>query len=155
MPSTLMNVVARCCTLKAEVVAADETESGERAILNFGHTIGHGLEADGRLRRIPPRRGHQHRPGRGGAAVRAGCPRLSEKDAERIRELFMPRRAADHAEARRRRSATALFDAMRIDKKVSGGELKFVLAKSIGEVRLGPARVRTADINAVLNTVVV
>ena len=38
-------MVARCCEIKAEVVGQDETESGLRAILNFGHTIGHALEA--------------------------------------------------------------------------------------------------------------
>ena len=44
-PHTLAAVVARCCEIKADVVRQDETESGLRAILNFGHTIGHGLEA--------------------------------------------------------------------------------------------------------------
>ena len=38
-------LVARCCEIKAEVVGQDETESGLRAILNFGHTLGHALEA--------------------------------------------------------------------------------------------------------------
>src|SRR4029077_20962804 len=41
---TLADVIARCCTIKAEIVGQDETESGLRAILNFGHTIGHALE---------------------------------------------------------------------------------------------------------------
>ena len=41
----LADVVARCCEIKAEVVAQDETETGLRAILNFGHTIGHAIEA--------------------------------------------------------------------------------------------------------------
>ncbi|TMP97659.1 MAG: 3-dehydroquinate synthase, partial [Verrucomicrobia bacterium] len=44
-PDTLSSVVARCCQIKAGVVGQDETESGLRAILNFGHTIGHALEA--------------------------------------------------------------------------------------------------------------
>jgi 3-dehydroquinate synthase len=44
-PRTLASVVARCCEIKADVVRQDETESGLRAILNFGHTIGHALEA--------------------------------------------------------------------------------------------------------------
>src|SRR5437867_6556066 len=44
-PETLAAIVARCCEIKAEVVRQDETESGLRAILNFGHTIGHALEA--------------------------------------------------------------------------------------------------------------
>src|SRR5205085_7793675 len=44
-PKTLATIVARCCEIKAEIVGQDETESGLRAILNFGHTIGHALEA--------------------------------------------------------------------------------------------------------------
>src|SRR5215216_6261011 len=44
-PAALAQIVARCCEIKAEVVSQDETESGLRAILNFGHTIGHALEA--------------------------------------------------------------------------------------------------------------
>ena len=44
-PKTLAAVIARCCEIKAEVVRQDETENGLRAILNFGHTIGHALEA--------------------------------------------------------------------------------------------------------------
>ena len=43
--STLATVVARCCTIKADVVSRDETEGGLRAILNFGHTFGHAIEA--------------------------------------------------------------------------------------------------------------
>ena len=43
-PKTLAAVVARCCEIKAEVVGQDETEGGLRAILNFGHTIGHAIE---------------------------------------------------------------------------------------------------------------
>src|SRR6185369_7932521 len=41
---TLAEVVARCCEIKADVVGQDETETGLRAILNFGHTIGHAIE---------------------------------------------------------------------------------------------------------------
>ena len=44
-PKILTEVVARCCEIKAEVVGKDETEGSLRAILNFGHTIGHALEA--------------------------------------------------------------------------------------------------------------
>ena len=43
-PQTLAAVVARCCEIKADVVGQDETEGGLRAILNFGHTIGHAIE---------------------------------------------------------------------------------------------------------------
>ena len=44
-PNALAEIISRCCEIKAEVVAQDETESGLRAILNFGHTIGHAIEA--------------------------------------------------------------------------------------------------------------
>jgi len=44
-PAALARIVSRCCDLKAQVVAADETETGYRAILNFGHTVGHAIEA--------------------------------------------------------------------------------------------------------------
>ena len=42
----LLALVGRCCEIKAEVVAADECEGGLRAILNFGHTLGHAIEID-------------------------------------------------------------------------------------------------------------
>src|SRR5208282_3543416 len=44
-PAALAETVARCCEIKAEVVARDEREGGLRAILDFGHTIGHAIEA--------------------------------------------------------------------------------------------------------------
>ncbi|MBL9129341.1 MAG: 3-dehydroquinate synthase, partial [Verrucomicrobiales bacterium] len=44
-PAVLAPVVARCCEIKAEVVAEDETETGRRATLNYGHTLGHAIEA--------------------------------------------------------------------------------------------------------------
>ncbi len=44
-PSNLAEVIARCCEIKAEVFSTDERESGLREILNFGHTVGHAIEA--------------------------------------------------------------------------------------------------------------
>jgi 3-dehydroquinate synthase len=150
--ATLMHVVSRCCALKAEVVVADETESGERAILNFGHTVGHGLEA------ISGYGEYLH-----GEAISIGqvaAARLSTRllglpaaDAERIRTLLinigLP--TTLHLTPKKR---TELFDAMRLDKKVSGGELKLVLAKSIGEVVWGQ-RVSDTEINGALNSLAV
>ena len=151
-PATLMQVISRCCALKAEVVAADETEAGERAILNFGHTVGHGLEA------ISGYGEYLH-----GEAISIGqvaAARLStrlmgfpEADAERIRALLV-RTGLPTTMRLPTRKRTALFDAMRLDKKVSGGELKLVLAQNIGAVAWGQ-RVSDTDINAVLNTLVV
>lgn len=133
----LEQVVARCCAIKAEVVSQDETESGLRAILNFGHTFGHGLEASTRYGR------YLH-----GEAIAVGqvvAARLSRDqlgfsgaDVERITRLFV--RAGLPVEARlspvqRRR----LGEAMRLDKKVTRGEMRFVLAQRLGRVQTGQA----------------
>src|SRR5204862_5774691 len=50
-PETLRAIIGESCRIKAEVVAADEKESGVRRILNFGHTAGHALEAVTKYRR--------------------------------------------------------------------------------------------------------
>lgn len=128
-------VVARCCRIKAEVVGADETESGLRAILNFGHTIGHALEAISRYGRFL--HGEAISIGQVAAAEissqRLGLPR---SQVSRIRSWF---RAAGLPVSVKLspRERTALFDAMRLDKKVSGGEVKFVLARELGDVVWG------------------
>ncbi|WP_016956915.1 3-dehydroquinate synthase [Catenovulum agarivorans] len=44
--SELVRIIQRCCEIKAEIVAADETEKGARALLNLGHTFGHAIEAE-------------------------------------------------------------------------------------------------------------
>src|SRR5262249_19341242 len=51
-PDLMAHIIARCCEIKAEVVTADERESGLRRILNFGHTVGHALEAVTAYRRL-------------------------------------------------------------------------------------------------------
>jgi len=51
-PETLAPLVAACCRVKADIVSADERESGMRRILNFGHTVGHALEAATKYRRF-------------------------------------------------------------------------------------------------------
>lgn len=134
-PQLLASIVARCCEIKAEVVSQDETESGRRAILNFGHTIGHAIEA------ISGYGKYLH-----GEAISIGqvaAARLSKEitglpdsEVDRIRELFsaagLPTRIRLSAAARKN-----LFRAMLLDKKVSGGEIKFVLAQKIGKIRFG------------------
>jgi 3-dehydroquinate synthase len=131
----LADVVARCCELKADVVRQDETESGLRAILNFGHTIGHAIE------NISGYGKYLH-----GEAISIGqvaAARLSVElaglpvgDAGRIEQLFeragLPTAITLSAAARRR-----LLAAMQLDKKVSAGQVKFVLARRIGQVESG------------------
>src|SRR4029077_2146527 len=50
-PETLTPIIAEACRIKAEIVSADEREAGLRRILNFGHTVGHALEAVTKYRR--------------------------------------------------------------------------------------------------------
>jgi 3-dehydroquinate synthase len=132
---SLAPIIARCCEIKSEIVGQDETENGLRAILNFGHTIGHGLEA------ISGYGKYLH-----GEAISIGqiaAAELSSRvlgfpqsDVEKIRNLFqragLPVQVNLNAAQRKR-----LFSAMRLDKKVSGGEIKFVLAEKIGNAVWG------------------
>jgi 3-dehydroquinate synthase len=144
---TLAKVVARCCEIKAEVVGQDEKESGLRAILNFGHTIGHALEA------ISGYGAYLH--GEAIAIGQVAAARLSTlqlglpgSQVERIAHLFhqagLPTSVRFNAQQRVR-----LLGAMRLDKKVAGGELKFVLAKKVGKVLWGQ-KVPTSLVEKVL-----
>jgi len=149
-PRKLAAVVARCCEIKAEVVGQDETESGLRAILNFGHTIGHGLEAISSYGKYL--HGEAISVGQVAAAqLSSRVLGLPEAQAARIRELF--RRAGLPVTVKlSARQREKLFAAMRLDKKVSGGEIKFVLAREIGKVEFG-IKVPAEAIEAVLNLV--
>jgi 3-dehydroquinate synthase len=127
--------VARCCEIKAEVVGQDETEGGLRAILNFGHTIGHGLEAISGYGRYL--HGEAISIGQVLAArLSAEVCGLEQSEVERIRELF--ERAGLPTEVRlSAKQRVRLIEAMRHDKKVVGGTIGFVLAERIGRVRYG------------------
>ncbi len=134
-PKMLTAVIARCCEIKARVVGQDETEGGPRAILNFGHTIGHAIEAVSGYGRFL----HGEAIAMGQVAVAkisSSVVGLPERDLERIIRLF--RRAGLPTTVKLRAGQRPkLFAAMRLDKKVSGGEIKFVLAKKIGRVGFG------------------
>ncbi|HXG46235.1 MAG TPA: 3-dehydroquinate synthase [Methylomirabilota bacterium] len=146
-PATLGAVVARCCEIKAEVVGQDETESGLRAILNFGHTLGHAIENSVGYGR------YLH--GEAIAIGQVAAARISQRrfglsagEVDRIRRLFdragLPVSIRLNARQRRR-----LFEAMQLDKKVSAGQIRFVLAERIGRVQWGQ-RVPTSWIEEVL-----
>ncbi len=133
--ATLAAVIARCCEIKADVVGQDETESGLRAILNFGHTIGHAIENSSGYGKF------LH--GEAIAIGQVAAARLSQKilglpsgEVERIETLFaragLPVKIKLNPARRRKR-----FAAMKLDKKVSAGEIKFVLAEKIGKVAWG------------------
>jgi 3-dehydroquinate synthase len=124
------SLITRCCEIKAWVVERDEREGGLRRILNFGHTVGHALEAVTSYRRF------LH-----GEAVGHGM-RVASRLAERL-ELLGPadRQAIDDLvlEVGRLPSIKNLalgdiMSAMQRDKKVEGGRLAFVLPLRIGRV---------------------
>lgn len=134
-PDVLTAVIARCCQIKAEVVRQDETESGPRAILNFGHTIGHALEA------ISGYGKYLH--GEAISLGQVGAARLSTRlldlpaaAAARI-EVLLARAGLPTSVSLSARRRQALIAAMKLDKKVSAGEVKFVLARHLGRVEYG------------------
>jgi 3-dehydroquinate synthase len=128
--------VLRSCAIKAAVVAADERESGERALLNFGHTFGHALEAE---------------TGFGAALLHGEAVALGMRLAldlsahlgllpaaagKRVRRhlaaVGLPT-ALDRIDHAQPFTVDALLGHMGKDKKVKGGRLTFILARAIGD----------------------
>ena len=132
---SLAQVVARCCQIKAEIVSQDETESGRRAILNFGHTIGHALEAISGYGKYL--HGEAIAIGQVAAAMLStralGFP---QRDVNRIKNLFERAGLPTDVELTPTQRVR-LFSAMLLDKKVKGGDINFVFAKRIGQVEHG------------------
>jgi 3-dehydroquinate synthase len=127
--TALAHAVRRSCEIKAEVVAADEREGGRRAILNFGHTFGHAIEA-----------GLGYGRWLHGEAV--GCGMVMAADLSRrlglVDTAFVDRlralcgRAGLPVRAPSLGGAERWIELMRIDKKAEGGELRFVLIEQVG-----------------------
>ena len=137
--AALASVVARCCEIKAEVVAMDERESGVRAILNFGHTLGHALET------VAGYGAWLH-----GEAVAAGMAYAAElsvrlrgfPEAERDRLAALLERWCLPVSPAAKGAApewAALQRAMGMDKKSTDGQARFVLAERLGRVVFGCA----------------
>jgi 3-dehydroquinate synthase len=127
-PETIASVVAESCRIKADVVSADEHESGMRRVLNFGHTIGHALEAVTRFRRF-----------RHGEAVAYGIlAAMALGVARGITPIEARHRVADLIAKLGPLppvvdlSAKELVSAVRHDKKIVDGTLHFVAATGIG-----------------------
>lgn len=127
----LSALVARNVKIKAEIVLADEFETkGIRAFLNFGHTIGHGIEAAAGYGRLL--HGEAISLGIAAACVlsrkHAGLP---ESDANRVLEALasfdLPLRLPADIDTR------LILDAMAKDKKFSAGSIRFVLLRSLGD----------------------
>jgi 3-dehydroquinate synthase len=126
----LEHLIARCCAIKASVVRSDERETGLRKILNFGHTVGHALEAVTRYRRF------LH-----GEAVGVGM-RAASRIAERMGLLeasdrqTIERAIAEVGSLPRANTLAPddIISAMHRDKKVEAGRAAFVLPVEIGNV---------------------
>jgi 3-dehydroquinate synthase len=127
-PDVLTAIISESCRIKAAVVAADEKEAGPRRILNFGHTVGHALEAVTKYRRY--RHGEAIAYGMQVAAelaVLRGA--LADHDRKALTDLIaklgpLPP-IADVPSAQ-------ILEAIRHDKKVVAGTLHFVLPTAIG-----------------------
>jgi 3-dehydroquinate synthase len=134
-PTLLGAVIARCCEIKAEVVGEDETESGLRAILNFGHTVGHALEAISGYGKYL--HGEAISLGQVAAAqLSVELLGLPKSDGRRITSLLAAAGLPTQLKLSRAQEQR-LLDAMRLDKKVSAGEVKFVLARKLGKAEYG------------------
>jgi 3-dehydroquinate synthase len=131
--SVLPLIVARCCRLKADVVEQDERElTGRRAVLNYGHTFAHAIEAVGGYGEL------LH-----GEAVAIGmiCAsrlaqrlgRIDEQVTQRQHDLLA---ALGLPVAVPKMSSQRLIEAMRRDKKARQGKLNFVLPTELGHVEL-------------------
>ena len=133
--AALVHLVAHACRMKADIVARDERETGERALLNLGHTFGHALEAA---------TGYSDRllHGEGVAIGMALAFGLSVKlglcggqDAERfmrhLKSVGLPATIAAIAGARP--SPDVLLEHMAHDKKVKDGRMTFILLHGIGK----------------------
>jgi 3-dehydroquinate synthase len=136
MPGPLRHAITTSCAMKAAVVAADEREEGDRALLNFGHTFGHALETE---------TGFSNRLLHGEAvalgimlafdfAGRLGL--VATGDGERVRRHFaatgLPTRLADVGLASS--AADRLIAHMGKDKKVRDGKITLILPRRIGDV---------------------
>lgn len=137
--------IHRACELKAAIVAADERESGERALLNFGHTVGHAIEAVTGYARY--RHGEAVAVGMLAAARLARRLGLLADDTDVRLEAWAvaTELPCDLAGL----EAEALLAAMRLDKKAEAGRLVFVLPTRMGEARIVPD-LPESDVRSVL-----
>jgi len=124
----LAHAIRRSCEVKAEIVARDEREQGERALLNLGHTFGHAIEsATGYTQWL-----HGEAVGAGmlmAASFSRECGLISSEEPERLRRLL---ERAGLPTSVPGISSTQMLEHMSIDKKVQAGRVRFVLLKGIG-----------------------
>lgn len=128
----LTDLIAACCRIKAAVVMADEREAGPRRVLNFGHTVGHALEALTKFGRFR----HGEAIGHGMlAAAHLSAQRglLTHEEESRLAALVASLGPLPPVGDL---SASRALDLIGRDKKVVGGRLHFVLARGLGATEI-------------------
>jgi 3-dehydroquinate synthase len=132
-PNALVHAIQTSCAAKAGIVARDETEQGERALLNFGHTFGHALETAAGYGTLL--HGEAISIGMVLAARLSACLKhAGDDDAARLQTLLqrcsLPTSLPSAVDAQR------LLDLMRLDKKNLSGRLRLVLWRGVGRAEM-------------------
>lgn len=128
-PDIATTAIRRSAAIKAEIVSEDEKERGRRTLLNYGHTIGHGIEAATNYERFL--HGEAVAIGMIGAAIlsqRLGL--LSQEAVERQKSLLGRFGLPTHCSGI---DLSAILRAMELDKKVRGKAIRWVLLRNIGD----------------------
>lgn len=142
---TMISMSKKNCTIKARIVEEDEKENGKRAFLNFGHTIGHAVEAASDFRLT-----HGECVGLGMCAAgflawKRGL--LTETELLEIKKVLKNYGLASNVKIDDKKK---LLELMKKDKKNRSGKLKFILQRGIGDV-IVVADVSEAEINEALD----
>jgi 3-dehydroquinate synthase len=147
-PTLTAEAIARKCAYKAGVVARDETEQGERALLNLGHTFGHALETAGHYTAFL----HGEAVAVGmvlAAKLSARLGMAESSDATRLAALLarlgLPVAMPENS------NPDELLRLMMLDKKTTAGVLKLILWRGIGRAEIVPG-VAEQDVLAVLGS---
>lgn len=133
----LAEAVARSCAHKAAIVARDPREHGERALLNFGHTFAHAIEAEQGYASLDGRLNHGEAVAVGmvlAAQLSAGLEMAPRVDAQRLESVLQ--RFGLATELPPGLEPQALLERMRLDKKASASGLRFVLWGGLGRARV-------------------
>jgi 3-dehydroquinate synthetase len=128
---TLAPIIARSIELKADVVERDERESGERMLLNYGHTLGHALEAVAGYGTLL--HGEAVAVGMHAAAAIAEAMGMLGADARQRQDALL---AALHLPARWPADRAELLARVSLDKKRAGSTQRWILAERVGAARV-------------------
>lgn len=127
-PETLLEMLYRSCVIKKQVVEKDPEEKGERALLNFGHTIGHSIE---KAKNFSLYHGECVALGAVAAAfISYKRNMIKMEEYYEIRDMFVPFNlpiSVDHIEP------SEIVKLTRADKKMEAGKIKFILLQKIGK----------------------